>query len=64
MELINACMIFLGERLNNFKILVGNEFTSGHTVATDIASWSECANVSGKQLIQLFDFQFQKVRVC
>ena len=38
------------ERLTDFRILIGNEFTQGATEATDIGTWPECAYVSGKHL--------------
>lgn len=50
----NSYILLTGGRLNNFKILIGNEFKSGTTQAADIASWSECTSVSGKQLFHLF----------
>ena len=50
-------MISAGNRLHDFKILVGNEFVPGGTEAWRISLWSECARVSGKQLIQLFTIQ-------
>ena len=34
--------------LNNFKILIGQQFSLGETSTEDIGSWHECANVSGK----------------
>ena len=50
MDLFNACLIPVGERLTDFKILIGNEFSSRATGAGDIGSWPECAYVSGKYL--------------
>ena len=44
-------MVSTGERLHDFSILVGNEFTSGTcTGAAKIGSWPECAHISGKLL--------------
>ena len=43
-------MIFAGERLTNFKIMIGNEFQPQETDAADIGTWSECAHIPGKQL--------------
>ena len=48
----NAFTIFAGDRLFDFKILIGNEFSQS-TQAADIGSWSECAHVSGKTIFQL-----------
>ena len=56
MELIEVCILYVGERLYDFKILVGDEFTFGNTDASEIRSWSQCASVSGKYLFQLFVF--------
>ena len=39
---------YIGERLNDFKILIGNYFIMGLTEAADIGSWSECAHVTGR----------------
>ena len=47
-------MLFAGDRLADFQILVGNEFTPGDTVAAEIGSWSECAYVSGEKALQFF----------
>ena len=47
-------MLSVGERLHDFKILIGDEFTPGNTTATEIESWSECANVSGENVFWLF----------
>ena len=42
-------MVYIGDRLHDFKILIGNEFIMGVTGPQDIVSWSECAYISGKQ---------------
>ena len=42
-------MIFTGERLRNFKIMIGNDFEPDKTNAADIRTWSECAHFAGKQ---------------
>ena len=47
-DLSDVCIISVGERLNNFKILIGEQFSSGVTQTEDIASWNECASISGK----------------
>ena len=47
----DICMTSVGERLRDFKVLIGNEFTSVNcTGGAKIGSWSECAHFSGKQL--------------
>ena len=40
----------VGDRLKNFKVLVGNEFNIKSTKAAAIGSWSECGHVTGKLL--------------
>ena len=45
-------VISIGDRLHDFKILVGESFTSGQTGATEIASWSQCAYFSGRFMFQ------------
>ena len=37
------------ERLADFRILIGNEFSQGTTETADIGTWPECAYVSGKE---------------
>ena len=54
-------MISVGERLNNFNILIGNEFVMGVTGAADIGAWSECAHVSGRQLFVSYIFIFKRI---
>ena len=49
-DFFNVCIIPVGGRLNNFKILIGETFSSGVTQTEEIGSWDECASVSGKQL--------------
>ena len=48
MRLIIARMISAGDRLHDFMVLIGNEFTSGQTGASEIGAWSQCANIPGK----------------
>ena len=38
----------VGERLKNFKILIGQEFSYGQTQTNEIGSWKECGSVTGK----------------
>ena len=47
-------MIFAGERLTNFKIMIGNDFESDETDTTAIRTWSECVHVPGKKLLHSF----------
>ena len=49
-ELDPLCMMFADERLADFRILIGNEFSQGATEAADIGTWPECVYVSGKYL--------------
>ena len=44
----NVCTIPVGGRLNNFKILIGQNFSYGETQRGEIESWNECASFSGK----------------
>ena len=44
-------MIFAGERLKNFKIMIGNDFESDETDTTAIRTWSECVHVPGKKFL-------------
>ena len=50
--IINLCTIFTGGRLHNFKIMIGNYFNPA-AQALEIGSWSQCAQVNGKQMFQL-----------
>ena len=47
-NLSNVCTIPVGGRLNNFKILIGQNFSYGETQRGEIESWNECASFSGK----------------
>ena len=47
-DLPNFCIIPLGGRLKNFRILIGEEFSYGETQINEIGSWKECASVTGK----------------
>ena len=58
--LINTSLTSVGERLNNFQILIGNEFIMGVTEGADIRSWSECAYITGRQLFQYFISSFKE----
>ena len=40
--------ISVGGRLNNFKILIGQNFSYGETQTEEIGPWNECASFSGK----------------
>ena len=53
-------MLSVGDRLKDFKILIGNNFTPGDTGAAEIESWSECAHFPGKQLFY-FIFHFHEI---
>ena len=44
--LSNVCIILVGGRLNNFKIMVGQ--IPFYLRAEDFDSWNECGSVSGK----------------
>ena len=50
-DLCDVCIMPVGWRLNNFKILIGEQFSFGVTQTEDIESWNECASVSGKKLL-------------
>ena len=52
--MMNDYVLSVGERLNDFEILIGNDFTPGSTGAAEIGSWSECAHFPGNQLFQSF----------
>ena len=43
----SACVPIPGERLYNFKVVVGDGFVSVSTGIGDIATWSLCAHVPG-----------------
>ena len=45
MNLFNTHTIYVGERLTDFRLLIGNDFSQGATEAADISTWPECAYV-------------------
>ena len=47
MGLTHLCITSVGERLNNFRILVGRHFMPEITRAGVIGSWAECAYFPG-----------------
>ena len=47
-DISNVCIIPVGGRLNNFKILIGQQFAYGETQIKEIEAWNECASFQGK----------------
>ena len=47
-DISNVCIIPVGGRLNDFKILIGQQFSYGETQTEQIGSWNKCASFSGK----------------
>ena len=43
---IHTCIT--GSRLNNFKVMVGNQFSPTTTGISEISTWMRCVNVTGK----------------
>ena len=45
---INSFSISEGDRLNDFKVMIGNTFTPNITGISEISTWKECAHVLGE----------------
>lgn len=43
---------FVGDRLRDFRILIGSEFNGETAQASDFKSWLNCSYVHGKLLFQ------------
>ena len=41
------CLFLKGDRLNNFKVKIGNDFSMSTTDISQISEWSTCAHVPG-----------------
>ena len=47
-DISNVCIIPVGGRLKDFKILIGQQFLYGKTQTEQIGLWKKCASFSGK----------------
>ena len=45
---VNKCSIPEGDRLNNFKVMIGNAFTPNTTGISEISTWNQCVHVPGE----------------
>ena len=45
---INSFSISEGDRLNDFKVMIGNTFTPNTTGISEISTWKQCVHVPGE----------------